>query len=77
MSRPETIAVLPTGSWRDAPAYADLAGVGPRGLAWEVLRRDPGYHAAIAIEGVGRVDADGRLIAASAGFAARWGLHFR
>src|SRR3546814_6169153 len=39
----ETRAVLPPGSWRDARAYAALAATGTRGLAWELLRRDPDY----------------------------------
>lgn len=66
----ETRAVLPPGSWRDARAYAALAATGARGLAWELLRRDPDYP--------GGADAgDGPLTAADAAFTARWGLHFR
>ncbi|WP_067105535.1 transcriptional regulator domain-containing protein [Sphingopyxis granuli] len=66
----EMRAVLPPGSWRDARAYAALAATGARGLAWELLRRDPDYP--------GGADAgDGPLIAADAAFTARWGLHFR
>lgn len=73
----ETAAVLPAGSWRDPAAYSDLIGAGSRALAWELLRRDRGYHAAAARAGAREMDADGALIAASAAFAARWGLHFR
>lgn len=66
----EMRAVLPPGSWRDASAYAALAATGARGLAWELLRRDPGYP--------DRADpGDGALTAADRAFVARWGLHFR
>ena len=66
----ETRAVLPPGSWRDARAYAALAATGARGLAWELLRRNPDYSG-------GAAPGDGRLIIADAAFTARWGLHFR
>ncbi len=42
-------------------------------LAWEVLRRNPAYHAAYA-----RLkDRPTAGIAAEPGFVADWGLHFR
>ncbi|SBV32276.1 conserved protein of unknown function [uncultured Sphingopyxis sp.] len=66
----ETRAVLPPGSWRDARAYTALAATGARGLAWELLRRDPDYP-------VGGDPGDGPLTAADTAFTARWGLHFR
>src|SRR3546814_7455020 len=66
----ETRAVLPPGSWRDARAYAALAATGTRGLAWELLRRDPDYPG-------GGDEGDGPLTAADTAFTARWGLHFR
>lgn len=70
-------AVLPPGSWREARAYADLAGCGARGLAWELLRRDPGY--AEAARGLALLPIDDASVLPSAGaaFAVRWGLHFR
>jgi hypothetical protein len=55
--------------WRDAGAYAPVLAGGRPALAWELLRRDPAYRAAVA-GGVGGDAADG-------GTAARWGLHFR
>lgn len=66
----ETRAVLPPRSWRDARVYASLADFGSRGLAWELLRRNPDYAG-------GAEQGDGSLIAAHPAFVARWGLHFR
>lgn len=66
----ETRAVLRHGSWRDGRAYAALAACGARGLAWELLRRDPDYPG-------GAMPGEGPLTAANAAFVARWGLHFR
>lgn len=66
----ETRAVLPPGSWRDARIYASLADFGVRGLAWELLRRNPAYPG-------GAGQGDGSLTAAHPAFVARWGLHFR
>lgn len=65
----ETRAVLPRGSWRDREIYDSLAGFGARGLAWELLRRNPDYPGGGDIGRYPQV--------ASADFAARWGLHFR
>lgn len=66
----ETRAVLPPGSWRGQRAYAALAATGARGLAWELLRRDPDYP--------GEADpVGGALTAADGAFVSRWGLHFR
>lgn len=53
--------------WRDGAAYSPLLGADRSILAWEWLRRDPGYRAAAEHGGFGpeaRADA-----------AARWGLH--
>jgi len=68
MSAINTRAVLPRGSWRDREAYAALADFGPRGLAWELLRRNPDYSGGSSGEHLQVADAD---------FTARWGLHFR
>lgn len=66
----EARPILPRGSWRDACAYSGLAATGARGLAWELLRRDPAYP--------DRADpGDGALVVADSAFVARWGLHFR
>lgn len=65
----ETRAVLPRGSWREPELYAALADVGARGLAWELLRRNPDYPGR-------RISGDHPHIARAA-FTARWGLHFR
>lgn len=57
----------------DPAVHAAVARYGRSALAWEVLRRDPGYRAAFAAL---RTPPDpGR--AADPPFAARWGLHFR
>src|SRR3546814_19012228 len=66
----ETRAVLPPGSWRDARAYTALAATGARGLAWELLRRDPDYPG-------GGDEREVPLTATDPAFTARWGLHFR
>src|SRR3546814_18877051 len=55
----EARAVLPPGSWRDARVYAALAATGARGLAWELLRRNPEYSG-------GAAPGDGPLIVADA-----------
>lgn len=57
----------------DQAAYEAIAVRGRSALAWEILRRDPGYRAAHArsrplIQAGRAVDRD---------FTARWGLHFR
>ncbi|WP_419198227.1 transcriptional regulator domain-containing protein [Novosphingobium resinovorum] len=49
-----------------------LAHRGRAGLAWEVLRRDPGYRAA-----AGALRGASPDHAAPPSFAARWGGHFR
>lgn len=49
-----------------------LARSGRAGLAWEILRRDPAYGAAVET-GAGRSASD----TAPAAFTTRWGLHFR
>ncbi|WP_443028799.1 MULTISPECIES: transcriptional regulator domain-containing protein [unclassified Sphingopyxis] len=73
----ETRRVLPPGSWRDVRAYAGLTGCGARGLAWELLRRDPAYAEAALRAPAARDDDRAALPSAGAAFAARWGLHFR
>ncbi|SEH12833.1 hypothetical protein SAMN05428974_0574 [Sphingopyxis sp. YR583] len=77
MAKIELTPALPPGSWREAGAYAGLEACGRRGLAWELLRRTPGYAEAAACEpGAARVS-EPVLPAARAEFTARWGLHFR
>lgn len=51
--------------WRDAGAYAAVLAGGRPALAWELLRRDPGYRKCAV--GAGAKDKA----------VARWGLHFR
>jgi hypothetical protein len=65
-----TLAGLP--DWRDADAYAPVLAGGRPAIAWELLRRDPGYradHGALASVDAGDDQA--------ATFATKWGLHFR
>lgn len=59
-----TLAWTPP-DWRDAAAYASVLVCGRPALAWELLRRDPDYRAAVANAGVG------------SDIGAHWGLHFR
>ena len=66
-------AALPAGAWRDPAAYAGLALCGPRGLAWELLRRDADYALA-ARRAAARAGGIWPVVA-SAGLATRWGLH--
>ena len=57
----------------DLAAQAAILRRGPALLAWEVLRRDPGfrlaYHTQLGSSALG--------IAAANDFVARWGMHFR
>lgn len=71
---PAPRAVLPPGSWRDPSAYADILRCGPRGLAWELLRRDPAYEQ--AARAAARRAGTCEPVAATPGHATRWGLHF-
>jgi hypothetical protein len=63
--------------WRDPAPYAAVLGYGRAGLAWELLRRDPGYCAAMGGRAV-PADENGvqMLEAVEPRFTARWGLHF-
>lgn len=57
----------------DPDAFDTIIRLGASALAWEILRRDPAYCAAVA-------DLTTPLqpnVAADRDFAARWGLHFR
>src|SRR3546814_5192075 len=65
----KTRAVLPRGSWHEPEIYAALADFGVRGLAWELLRRNPDYPGCELIGDLPQI--------AGAAFTARWGLHFR
>ena len=56
----------------DSAAFEAILRRGRSALAWEVLRRDPAYRAAYA-----GLPAAPTGMAADAGFATRWGLHFR
>jgi hypothetical protein len=58
--------------WRIEDAYSDLEEVSLRGLAWEYLRRNPGYIAHYR-ELTSRSDSDPDLSDAPAA----WGLRFR
>lgn len=64
------LAGLP--EWRDADAYAPALTGGRPAIAWELMRRDPGYRADYADRGCGSVSCG-----QAAAFAAKWGLHFR
>jgi hypothetical protein len=57
--------------WREARSYEQLLGVEKPALAWEWLRRDPGYRDA-ALESIGHADRRGAVSAAA---APRWNLH--
>jgi hypothetical protein len=56
----------------DPTILAAIMRFGRTALAWEVLRRDPAYIAAVGE--MTTLPQHGR--AATAQFAARWGLHF-
>lgn len=59
-------------SMPDPAAYEAIVRHGRSALAWEVLRRDPGYRAAYT-----RLPALPQAsVAADADFVAHWGLHF-
>ena len=53
--------------------YRAILRYGPSLLAWEVLRRDPGYRLAYAEQRVN----DLAGAAANDNFVNQWGLHFR
>ncbi len=57
----------------DPDSYEAIARHGRPALAWEVLRRDPTYQAAVA----GLATVRGIEVAADPAFVADWGLHFR
>lgn len=63
-------------NWRDAAIYARLRGIDRTGLAWEWLRRDPGY-----IAWYGRVSdatpGDATSFDGARVDANQWGIHFR
>lgn len=61
----------PEMCWEDASAYAPVMTGGRSALAWELLRRNHGYQAAVGGLG-GMADTP-----APVAFVARWGLHFR
>ena len=56
----------------DPDAMAAVRRLGRPALAWEVLRRDRDYQAAVRVAGRAT---EGRAVDPT--FAARWGLHFR
>lgn len=62
-----------SAGWRDHARYAALSCAEPAAIAWEWLRRDPGYRAAAA--GARRTDASGLRPFAGASETAWWGLH--
>jgi hypothetical protein len=57
----------------DPDAFEAIVRRGRSALAWEVLRRDPGYRVACA--GLPALSRTG--VATDADFVADWGLHFR
>ncbi|WP_221414700.1 transcriptional regulator domain-containing protein [Sphingobium lignivorans] len=63
--------------WRSGAPYCALEGIDRAGLAWEWLRRDPGYVA--SWHGFGGTSAPGtQVFPLQADASARpWGLHFR
>lgn len=66
-----TIAVVPTGLWRDATAYTCITDRGRSALAWELLRRQPDYISEAS------TGADHGIVGAAPEVAVcRWGLHF-
>lgn len=66
--QPTTYKTLP-----DAAAYKAVLRYGQTLLAWEVLRRDPGYRLAYAEQRESELAG----AAANDNFADQWGLHFR
>ncbi len=62
------MAVLPF----ETAAFDAVMRFGRSALAWEVLRRNPAYHA--AFQALPALPEAG--MAADPDFAARWGLHF-
>lgn len=56
----------------DDPAYAAIALIGPPALAWEVLRRMPGYGLDYMRYRQGYAGDD----AEHAAFSRLWGVHF-
>ncbi|KQX19145.1 MULTISPECIES: transcriptional regulator domain-containing protein [unclassified Sphingomonas] len=68
-----TYRVIPSGQWRDAAAYAAIAGGGRAALAWEVLRRNVDF---VGFELSGIAERT-MLDEAPEVVAARWGLMFR
>jgi len=56
----------------DPDAMAAVRRLGRAALAWEVLRRDRDYQAAVRLSGPATEG-----VAADPSFTARWGLHFR
>lgn len=69
----------PKPDWRDARGYAPLLHASPENLAWEWLRRDPGYAAAAvaaaAASGPRHRGGAGSGVIEADPAAARWGLH--
>lgn len=65
--------VAQPGEWRDADRYLPILDGGRPALAWELLRRDPGYCQSFAVEH----QVQGRFVKAMPECRAQWGLHFR
>lgn len=57
--------------WRDRAAYDAIPAHGRDALAWEVLRRDPGY---LRFAWASALTAE--MSAGEPGAASGWGLHF-
>lgn len=68
-----TAQATPAGDERRDPTASDaIARFGRPALAWEILRRNPLYRAAVARERTAH-----GLGAASTDFVAQWGIYFR
>ena len=63
----------PNPGWRNGAHYRALLGLDQAGLAWEWLRRTPGYRAFAASHGASQPGSNVREDPA----ALPWGLHFR
>lgn len=70
-------AAIAPGRWRNPGAYDAVLSGGRSALAWELLRRDIAYRAAMSAAVSAAAPASPVVAAADPAFTARWGLHFR
>jgi hypothetical protein len=71
---PSLEGALAVEDWRSAERYADVGGCSASALAWEFLRRNPGYAEDFAHMGQ---DASSGQTDAERVRLDRWGLSFR